>query len=140
MRKTLIVLTAFAVFHTVSSAERAIAEPLKDTPRTVLAHYMTCYHASVDFYKSEIELAQRHGIDGFAMNCGAWLGNRNYIEATERMYQAAKEMNSSFKLLMSGDAGGRQGDDVYDMVKRFAKHPNQFRHNGAIVISAWATP
>ena len=47
------------------------AEPLPAADRhLVFAHSMVCFTSPVEFYKREIELAQRHGIDGFALNCG----------------------------------------------------------------------
>ena len=105
----------------------------------VFAHYMNCFFRSLDFYKQEIELAQRHGIDGFALNCGSWFGNKNYIKASERMYQAAREMDTGFQLMFSVDWLGIRNyeRDMYDMVKRFYDHPNQFRHDGKLVISTY---
>ena len=105
----------------------------------VFAHYMVCYGNSVEFYKSEIELAQRNGVDGFALNCGAWFQNQNYIKSAEGIYRAAKELGTDFKLMFSVDwLGIRDYErDMYDMVKRFYKHPNQFRHQGKAAISTY---
>lgn len=115
-----------------------------DGRHLVFAHYMTCFFNSVEFYMQEIELAQRYGIDGFALNCGAWTEkdaktgepkDGNYVKAAERMYEAARRLNTDFKLMMSPD-GATQF--LPDMVRRFYKHPNQFRWNGKAVISGWA--
>jgi len=106
-----------------------------DLHRPVFAHYMTCFANSVEMYKQEIELAQRHGIDGFALNCGEWNGSR-YVESAERIYEAARQMNSGFKLFISAD-GLSDAANLGDMVKRFAAHPNQFRTRGRSVLSAW---
>jgi formylglycine-generating enzyme required for sulfatase activity len=109
---------------------------------------MLAFNSPVEFYKREIELAQRHGIDGFALNAGQWLNvNKktgetkpsNYVASGEAMYEAAKELNSGFKLFFSPDVNGLRDLDVNigDMIKRFADHPNQLKHNGQSVISAW---
>ena len=106
-----------------------------DPHRPVFAHYMTCFGNSLEMHKQEIELAQRHGIDGFALNCGEWNGSR-YIESAERIYEAARQLNSGFKLFLSAD-GLSDAANLGDMVKRFAAHPNQFRYHGRSVLSAW---
>ncbi len=98
----------------------------------VFGHYMTCYFNSLDFYKQEIELAQRHGLDGFALNCGNW--DKNYMSAAERIYEAAKQMDSGFQLVMSPD---HNTGALPDMVERFYEHPNQFRWNGKAVMSSY---
>ncbi|MCX5660995.1 MAG: endo-1,3-alpha-glucanase family glycosylhydrolase [Planctomycetota bacterium] len=124
------------------------ATPAEDARHWVFAHYMTCFFSSVEFYKYEIELAQRHGIDGFALNCGGWASfdpkagkfvPEGYTSAAERMYQAAKELNTNFKIMISPDMNGLGGmNKIEDMVQRFYTHPNQFRRGNKVVISAWA--
>ena len=124
----------------------APAEP--NAKRPVFAHYMVCFFSSVEFYKQEIELAQRHGVDGFALNVGQWATKdpktgewkaENYTSACERMYEAAKQLNTGFKLFVSADVN-TLGDvgKCEDIVKRFYTHPNQFRHDNKPVLSAWA--
>jgi glucan endo-1,3-alpha-glucosidase len=114
----------------------------------VFAHYMVCFGNTLEFYKEEIALAQRHGIDGFALNCGDWLQvdaktgatkDGAYVKSAERMYQAAKELNSGFKLFFSADVNNLRNlpVNIGDMVTRFAAHPNQFRVGEKIVISGW---
>lgn len=132
--------TAVALVVAFAAVPAAFAEATEDTASTrpmVFAHYMTCYFNSVEFYKQEIELAQRHGIDGFALNCGRWkVGDNpgNYVRAAERMYEAARQLDSGFQLFMSPD---HQFGAVVDMVERFADHPNQFRWNDKVVMSGW---
>ncbi len=142
----LLVLSLVATFGSASSARADNFAP--NAPRhLVFAHYMVCYGSSVEFYKSEIELAQRHGIDGFALNCGQWGGMDDkhvfqpgqYTQSCERIYEAAKQLNSGFKLFMSADVNGL-GDmmnNMGDMVMRFEHHPNQFRYQNKTVLSAW---
>ncbi len=122
----------------------------KEVPekKWVFAHYMTCFFDTVEGYEYEIALAQRNGIEGFAMNCGEWLKKDkktgewvegSYIKATERMYQAAKNLDSGFKIFISADMTGIRADSpsVPDMVKRFYNHPNQLRYNGVPVFSTY---
>ena len=92
----------------------------------------------MEFYKSEIELAQRHGIDGFALNCGQWDGGA-YTSSCERIYEAAKQLNSGFKLFLSADVNGLGNLDknIADMVTRFEHHPNQFRYQNKTVLASW---
>jgi len=128
----------------------AAAEPLPSADRhLVFAHYMVCFTNSVEFYKREIELAQRHGIDGFALNCGEWYdidtktGERRpsrYVAAGQRLYQAAQELGTGFRLFFSADVNGLRDLPVNmgDMVSQFYDHPNQFRVGDRRVVSAWA--
>ena len=130
-------------------AEQPTPEPQQPRRRWVFAHYMVCFHSSVDFYKQEIELAQRHGIDGFALNCGQWMQkdkktgewkDGNYVKAAERLYEAARQLDSEFRLFFSADVNGLRNlpTNMGDMVARFYEHPNQFRHGEQRVVSAWA--
>lgn len=117
--------------------------------KLTFAHYMTCFFDTVEAYEYEIALAQRSGIDGFALNCGQWFLKDSktgaltvpggYVRAAERMYQAARNLDSGFRLFISADMTGIRNDtsDVPDMIKRFYRHPNQFRHNGVPVFSTW---
>ncbi|MBI2190621.1 MAG: SUMF1/EgtB/PvdO family nonheme iron enzyme [Planctomycetes bacterium] len=106
--------------------------------RLVFVHYMVCFFNSVEGYKQEIELAQRHGIDGFALNCGQWKGS-GYEKAAQRLFQAARELDSGFKLFFSPDLNslGNLNENIGDMVRQFKDHPNQFRHEGRTVLSGW---
>lgn len=123
-------------------------EGKNDNQKLVFAHYMVCFRNSVEFYKREIELAQQSGIDGFALNCGAWLKHskfdrpdpENYVDSATKIYQAAKELNTGFRLFMSPDLVTLKPvpENIVDMVQRFAGHPNQFYHQGKLVLSSYA--
>ncbi len=154
MKTIWLVVAVSAVVGLGASAAAAAgpspAPPLADDERhIVFAHYMVCFGSSVEFYKQEIELAQRHGIDGFVLNAGGWgnldagsgeLSPEAYIQSAERIYEAARQLNSGFKLMMSPDLTGISNLPVQigDMVKRFARHPNQFRVAGKSVLSGYA--
>lgn len=133
-----------ALLTIFTSTARPQNAPTDGEPKHyVFAHYMLCFGSTVEFYKQEMELAQRHGIDGFALNAGDWLGGDgkpgNYVISAERMYQAAKELNSGFKLFFSPDMNGLGNlpVNIGDMVSRFKDHPNQMRHAGKVVLSGW---
>ena len=140
--------SAFAALA-LGAAEPQKQEDTKMQPRQkmVFAHYMVCFSSPVEFYKREIMLAQRNGIDGFALNCGEWLktdgSKTHYVESAERIYQAALELNSGFKLMMSPDFAcdsihKHPEQNVTDMLRRFYKHPNQFRVDAKAVLSGYA--
>jgi hypothetical protein len=80
-------------------------------PKTVFAHYMMCFHAFgnctpgpkcssqgassyIQGYKTEIEIAQRYGLDGWALE---WLGHEMggyYNESFYNIFQACEEYNA----------------------------------------------
>jgi hypothetical protein len=124
----------------VAPSRQALDRATAQSAHLVFAHYMLAYQSPIEFYKSEIELAQRHGIDGFALNAGDWGDEKiNYVKAALRMYEAAKELNSGFKLFFSPDVNGLRNYPVTigDMVTRFKDHPNQFKYHGEPVLSGW---
>jgi glucan endo-1,3-alpha-glucosidase len=148
----LVMLAAMMLIVTAAEASET-GQHNPAAPRTearpVFAHYMTCFGSTVDFYKQEIELAQRHGIDGFALNCGEWMVKDKksgqwtdgaYVKSAEKLYEAAKQLDSGFKLFFSADVNNLRDLTVNmsDMVTRFYDHPNQFRHGDKRVLSAWA--
>ena len=53
------------------------------SPHYVFAHYMVCfatYGESIQAYQREIQEAQAAGIDGFALNVGAWDNIQSYYK------------------------------------------------------------
>jgi len=136
------------LFVAASVIHAATDETGAENKKLVFAHYMVCFPNSVDFYKREIELAQRSGIDGFALNCGTWLFDprfarqdpEGYVESATRIYQAAKELNTGFRLFMSPDLVTLKNvpENMVDMVQRFAAHPNQLTHQGKPVLSSYS--
>ncbi len=131
-------LLALGLLATCAAPARAAEKQAENLHHPVFAHYMLCYFNSVEHYQREIELAQRHGLDGFVLNVGRWDGS--YQGAAERIYEAAKRSNSDFKLFFSPDflgLGGGGGKAIAEMVKTYENHPNQFRWNGETVISSY---
>ncbi len=130
-----------------AAAETSAVAARTRTERVVLAHYMVCFASPLEFYKREILLAQSHGIDGFALNCGDWLAKdgekTQYVLAAERIFQAAKELGTGFRLVLSPDfacEGINKAPlvQVTDMLKRFYDHPNLWRIGGKAVLSGYA--
>lgn len=116
----------------------------KGVPKMVFAHYMVALptggpSSSIKDYQAEITSAQNAGIDGFALNCGAWIAKEpHYKERVTKIYQAAQELGTDFKLFLSADFATKLTfEEFRDMVESFRNHPNQFRHEGKPVISTF---
>ncbi len=109
------------------------------TPHYVFAHYMVCYATygqNIDGYKREIQEAQAAGIDGFALNVGAWDNVQLYYkQRVELMYQAAEQLGTGFKLFFSVDF--EDPTNTVAMVEAYAKRPNTFHYNNKIVLSCY---
>ena len=106
------------------------------------AHYMTCFALNVPFCKQEIQIAQAHGLDGFAMDFGEWLdGNgksTRYVQNMDNMFAAARQLNTGFKLLLTPEYSVQPVDvNVEHMVRRYYEHPNAMRHKGAFCLSSY---
>ncbi len=139
MMRWLATLTAVAALIAGGASAQTAAPAAANPPeRLVLCWYMVCFGNSVERYMQEIELAQRHGIDGFLLDVGVWNANKNYVVSSERLYEAAQRLNSGFKLAMAPEYSVQPfADDVADMVKKFKDHPNQLRHAGKVVLSGY---
>ena len=134
------------VWFSVSCAVFAAESP-GPKRHQVFAHYMVCFAAQgegVDDYKREIQEAQAAGIDGFALNCGAWHNEPHYPRRVKAIYQAAQELKAGFKLFFSVDFAGLKQHPpgefesyVLDMVKTYGHHPNQLLVDGRTVVSTF---
>ncbi|MCX7935763.1 MAG: endo-1,3-alpha-glucanase family glycosylhydrolase, partial [Planctomycetota bacterium] len=149
MKKYLVwLLGIFAPLAIAGAAEErgAPASAADAKPRRlVFAHYMLCFTNSIEFCQEEIRIAQRHGIDGFALDFGGWGEVKDgvftpgtYTQSAERMYEAAKRLNTGFLLMPTPEYSVQpMAPQVADVVKRFYQHPNQFRHQGRMVMCAY---
>jgi len=132
--KTRRTAAALATLAVTASLATAVAAPAQ-RPRDVFALYMVCFFQNVEFYKQEIELAQRHGIDGFLLDFGAY--NGNYVVGIERLFQAAKELGTGFAFIMTPEYS--VGTGVYDdFVKKFYEHPNWYRLDGKPTVAIYS--
>jgi glucan endo-1,3-alpha-glucosidase len=118
------------------------ASPARQTaPHYVFAHYLVChptYGANLAGYEREIQEAQAAGIDGFALDEGAyddpvWF---YYNINTALIYRAAEELNTGFKLFFSVDFANT--DSIVHMISTYAARTNTFRHDGKVVVSTYA--
>lgn len=109
------------------------------SPHYVFAHYMVCYAAygqSIAGYKQEIQDAQAAGIDGFALDVGAWSGSDWYYKTNvSLMYQAAEQLNTGFKLFFSVDMSNT--NDIVQMISTYANRTNSFHYHGGLVVSSF---
>lgn len=142
----ILLLALLMVPATRVTAQNAAPAP-SATKGKVLCWYMVCFGNSVEGYKQEIELAQRHGIDGFLLDVGEWNHGKpgdwkpsNYVTSADRMYEAAKQLNSGFVLAMAPEYSVQPfTDNLHEMVMRYKDHPNQFRSEGKPVLSGYAS-
>ncbi len=133
------VISALLAAHPANAQAPAAPVPAPKPEKLVLCWYMVCFANSVEGYMQEMELAQRHGIDGFLLDVGAWNANKGYVVSSERMYEAAKRLNTGFRLAMAPEYSVQPfAEDVCDMVMKFKDHPNQLRYDGRPVLSAYA--
>jgi glucan endo-1,3-alpha-glucosidase len=144
-------LRSLAIFAFVLGAAislGSLAAYAQAQERLVFAHYMVCCPralispagtatgvATVDDFLEDIQEAHRAGIDGFALNCGAWRAYARYPEYVAQLFEAARRFGPQFKLFFSADA--ISADEAADMVVKYADHPNQFRYNGRPVLSSF---
>ncbi len=130
-----------ATVHAVEPAAPAAAVGPRE-PHVVFAHYMTCFTLDVAFCKQEILLAQAHGLDGFAMDFGEWCDatgkESRYVANMDNMFEAAKQLGTGFKLLLTPEYSVHPVDlNVEHMVRRYYEHPNVMRRNGVFCLSSY---
>ncbi|HLH56779.1 MAG TPA: endo-1,3-alpha-glucanase family glycosylhydrolase [Verrucomicrobiae bacterium] len=108
-------------------------------PHLVFAHYMVCFESygeSLDGYKREIQQAQAAGIDGFALNVGAWDDSQAYYKSRVALiYNAAEQLGTGFKLFFSVDF--ENASNTVSMVESFANRTNSFHYQGKLVLSSY---
>lgn len=106
------------------------APPLARSEPLVFAHYMLysfLYSDDVAGMKREIQLAQQHGIDAFALNTGVW--DDEYQTRADHLYQAAASLG--FKIFFSADMqGSLTVANIVTMLTRYASYSSQLTYNG----------
>jgi len=107
----------------------------------VFAYYLMAfptYSDTLDGYKQDIRDAQSVGIDGFALNVGAWSAEPYYQSRVANMFEAARQVNSNFKLFLSPDMAGSLTDaDIRSMVSTYAGHGSYWKYKNRPVLTAW---
>ena len=132
-------LVVFLASPTLAQGPGVETAPASPARHYVFAHYMVCYATygeSREGYKREIREAQAAGIDGFALNVGASRREPHYLRRTRLLYQAARELNTGFKLFFSVDLS--EVPDILDMIRTYARHPQQFVYQGRVVVSTFS--
>ena len=125
-----------------------ISTAAQRTPKRVFAHYMLCCmsfggdaRAGVHGAMQDIVMAQSMGIDGFALNAGAWSSETNYQTAARNLFTAAAQLSTGFQLFFSADGAGNVGSlpaaDVINMVETYGNSANYFHNNGKPVLSTF---
>ncbi len=113
-RRTLLLGACMLALLASCRLKATVTLPLEPQDRhQVFVWYMVCYSETVDFYKQEIELAQRHGIDGFLLDCGEWRSTdangkkqlTRYVTNAENIFQAAEELAQR---VQAGHVAGRR--------------------------------
>jgi formylglycine-generating enzyme required for sulfatase activity len=140
IKRCLLMLTIAVGILSTARAQTPAAPALAPPPeKLVLCWYMVCFANSVERYKQEIELAQRHGIDGFLLDVGGWGdANNGYVKASERFFEAAQQLNSGFKLAMAPEYLVSPFEKwVPDMVLKFKDHPNYLKQDGRPVLASY---
>ena len=110
-------------------------------PRAVFAHYMVCFAVNgenVEAYKREIREAQAAGIDGFALNEGAWTNEPHYLRRTSLLFQAAKELETDFRFIFSLDLATLQAQYIPEIIKGYVNNPNYYRYKGRRLVSTFS--
>lgn len=127
-----------SLFLAIPSWPQASASQTNSAHR-VFAHYMVCFCAygeTLEGYKREIQEAQSAGIDGFALNVGAWSGPETYYKKrVQLLYDAAESLGTGFKLFFSVEITNTA--DIVDMVQTYASQTNTLRHGGKVVLSTF---
>ena len=107
--------------------------------RKVFAWYMVCigpynggWDAPVEEYKKQIRIAQSMGIDGFGLD--VMRPDQQYRDAIAKIFQAARELNSGFKLFFEFDYGNRmhqeQVANMVELLKKYGTHENYELYQG----------
>ncbi len=109
-------------------------------PHYVFAHYMVCYATygpTLQGYEQEIQDAQAAGIDGFALDAGAYDDPTQmyYNQNIAMMYNAAEQLGTGFKLFFSIEITNSAA--IVDEISTYASRSNTFRYNGKVVVSTY---
>lgn len=109
-------------------------------PHYVFAHYMVCYPvygASVAGFEQDIQAAQAAGIDGFALDMGAYNDptQQYYNKNVAMMYAAAEALGTGFKLFFSVEFTNTAS--IVQLISTYAGRTNTFYQGTNIVVSTF---
>ena len=128
------------LYVALTSPFSATATATEIPKRAVLAHYMVCcpkggLSSTIQDYESEIEIAERAGIDGFVLNAGHYARYPANLAVVERIYEAARS-HRNFGLIFSFDQSSVE--ESVHIIAKYANWPNTMTKDGNIVVSGWA--
>jgi glucan endo-1,3-alpha-glucosidase len=106
----------------------------------VFAHYMVCeptYGASVQGFEHDIQDAQAAGIDGFALDLGAYNDPTQpyYNQNVAYMYSAAEALGTGFKLFFSVEFTNTA--NIVQLITTYAARPNMLLAGTNVVVSTY---
>ena len=116
------------------------AQTTKMLKRPVFANYMVCFAAygvNMEGFKREIREAQAAGIDGFALNEGAWHDEPMYVQRTQMLFQAAKELGTNFQFIFSLDLATLKPGYILEILKTYVTHPNYYQYQGRPLVTTF---
>ena len=112
-------------------------------PHYVFAHYCVWYAdygATIQGYERDIMDAQSAGIDGFALDLGAYDDPKQsyYNTNVSLIYTAAEALGTGFKLFFSVDQSYLTNSaTIVDLISTYADRPNTFLQGTNVVVSAY---
>jgi len=130
-----LVLLAGLIFSWTINPARAAG------PHYVFAHYMVCYTSTygqtVQGCELDIQEAQAAGIDGFALDLGAFDDSTQayYNKDVAYMYEAAEALGTGFKLFFSLECTNTAA--VVRLISTYASRPNTFLQGTNVVLSTY---
>jgi glucan endo-1,3-alpha-glucosidase len=109
-------------------------------PHYVFAHYMVCYSTygdNIQGYMQDIQDAQAAGIDGFALDMGAYDDPTQpyYNKNVAYIYAAAANVNTNFKLFFSVEFTNTAA--IVSLISSYASRPNTFYQGTNVVVSTY---
>jgi glucan endo-1,3-alpha-glucosidase len=109
-------------------------------PHYVFAHYMVCYATygpTLQGYEQDIQDAQAAGLDGFALDAGAYDDPTQMYYNTNiaLMYNAAEQLGTGFKLFFSIEITNPAA--IVDEISTYAARSNTFRYGSNVVVSTY---
>lgn len=92
-------------------------------------------------YFQDVTRAYQYGIDGFALNMGSLPedeAHNEYLLRADKIYQAAQQSNTGFKLFISVDTTSLVNTTlIQHVVTRYASYPNQLFYGGKQFLSTF---
>jgi glucan endo-1,3-alpha-glucosidase len=114
--------------------------PSSSSDHRVWAHHMVgnTYPYGQSDWSTDCNLAGSYGIDGFALNMGSDWWQPDRIDDAYNAAQPGFKMFLSLDMTSLSCNSQADGNNLVNLVKRWANHPNQAMHNGKVLVSTFA--